>query len=208
MAAVSLERNSDGPEGDVSGWSAAAQAFRAWRGGDQDGLEQLVRLLTSTLWQIVRSYGLRRPAAEDAVQTTWLNLVRKADTVRDPRAVWGWLTVTARREAWRLARADGKAWVMEPEVLTMIGGDSTRPTPSAEAAVVADETALHLWRHVSMLPSRCRRLIRVIAFDERPDYNRLSAELDMPIGSIGPTRGRCLKKLRQLIADDLQRSDR
>jgi RNA polymerase sigma factor (sigma-70 family) len=208
MAAVSLERGSDGPEGDVSGWSEAARAFRAWRGGDQDALEQLVRMLTPTLWQLVRSYGLSRPAAEDAVQTTWLNLVRKADTVREPRAVWGWLTVTARREAWRSARADGKAWVMEPEVLTMISSEGVGPTPSAEAAVVADETALHLWRQVSMLPARCRRLIRVIAFEERPDYNRLAAELDMPIGSIGPTRGRCLKKLRQLISDDLQRSER
>jgi DNA-directed RNA polymerase specialized sigma24 family protein len=90
----------------------------------------------------------------------------------------------------------------------MISSEGVGPTPSAEAAVVADETALHLWRQVSMLPARCRRLIRVIAFEERPDYNRLAAELDMPIGSIGPTRGRCLKKLRQLISDDLQRSER
>jgi RNA polymerase sigma factor (sigma-70 family) len=214
MAAVSLERSSGGPdnsdndEGDLSGWGAAALAFRAWRGGDPAGLECLVRLLTPTLWQLARSYGLSRPAAEDAVQTTWLNFVRKADTVREPRAVWGWLTVAVRREAWRLARADGKASVVEPAVLTLISGDGAGSAQSPEAAVVADETALHLWRHVSMLPPRCRRLLRVIAFDERPDYGRLATELDMPIGSIGPTRGRCLKKLRQLMAGNLQRSDR
>jgi RNA polymerase sigma factor (sigma-70 family) len=198
----------DNSGGDLSGWGAAAQAFRVWREGDPGGLETLVRMLTPTLWHLARSYGLSRPAAEDAVQTTWLNFVRKADTVREPRAVWGWLTVTARREAWRLARADGKASVMEPVVLTMISGQSAGPIPGPEAAVVAGETAMSLWRHVSMLPPRCRRLLRVIAFDERPDYGRLATELNMPIGSIGPTRGRCLKKLRQLITDDMHRSER
>ena len=61
-------------------------------------------------------------------------------------------------------------------------------TPSHDAGL--------LWAAVDRLPERCRRLLRVVAFESRPDYGRLAAELDMPIGSIGPTRGRCLAKLR------------
>jgi len=189
MAAVSLEREAH----ENDGLTVVADAFRSWREGDPAGLERLVRLLTPSLWQVVRSYGLSRAAAEDAVQTTWLNLVRKADTVREPRAVVGWLSITARREAWRLARADGRAAAV-PAV--------TMPTESPanpETLALASETARRLWRFVAMLPERCRRLLRVIAFDERPDYGRLALELNMPIGSIGPTRGRCLKKLRDLM---------
>jgi RNA polymerase sigma factor (sigma-70 family) len=196
MAAVSLER--DGAEAhENDGLAAVAHAFRAWRAGDPAGLEQLVRLLTPTLWQLVRSYGLNRTAAEDAVQTTWLNLVRKADTVREPRAVVGWLSIAARREAWRLTRVDGRAAAMEPEMITTLG-DLPGPA-SPEALALASETARRLWRFVAVLPERCRRLLRVIAFDERPDYGRLALELNMPVGSIGPTRGRCLKKLRDLM---------
>jgi DNA-directed RNA polymerase specialized sigma24 family protein len=66
---------------------------------------------------------------------------------------------------------------------------------------MASETARRLWRYVAMLSERCRRLLRVIAFDERPDYGRLALELNMPVGSIGPTRGRCLKKLRDLMEE-------
>ena len=203
MAAVSLERGgAEAHENDVLG--AVAHAFRAWREGDPAGLEQMVRLLTPTLWQLVRSYGLSRTAAEDAVQTTWLNLVRKADTVREPRAVLGWLSITARREAWRLARADGRAAAMEPAMITNLGEQpASTPAgtaaPSPETVAVASETARRLWRFVAMLPERCRRLLRVIAFDDRPDYGRLALELNMPVGSIGPTRGRCLKKLRDLM---------
>jgi RNA polymerase sigma factor (sigma-70 family) len=189
MAAVSLEREAH----ENDGLTVVAHAFRAWRGGDPAGLERLVRLLTPTLWQLVRSYGLSRAAAEDAVQTTWLNLVRKADTVREPRAVVGWLSITARREAWRLARADVRAAALAPETMP------AEPPANPEALALASETARRLWRFVAMLPERCRRLLRVIAFDERPDYGRLALELNMPIGSIGPTRGRCLKKLRDLM---------
>jgi RNA polymerase sigma factor (sigma-70 family) len=199
MAAVSLERGgAEAHENDALG--TVAQAFRIWREGDPAGLERMVHLLTPTLWQLVRSYGLSRTAAEDAVQTTWLNLVRKADTVREPRAVLGWLSITARREAWRLVRADGRAAAMEPAMITNLGdqpaGDAVA---SPETVAVASETARRLWRFVAMLPERCRRLLRVIAFDDRPDYGRLALELNMPVGSIGPTRGRCLKKLRDLM---------
>jgi RNA polymerase sigma factor (sigma-70 family) len=179
-------------------WDAAARDFAAWRGGDAAALERLVRTLTPVLWHLARAYGLDRETAEDVVQTTWLALVRRADTLRDPQAVWRWATVTARREAWRMSRAGNRETVAEPPTL-----DAAAPAvPGPEGTVLADATARALWRQVGRLTDRCRRLLRVIAFDERPDYASLSAELGMPVGSIGPTRGRCLEKLRGLLVQD------
>jgi RNA polymerase sigma factor (sigma-70 family) len=181
-------------------WETAAGEFTAWRGGDPGALDRLVHLLTPTLWQLARAYGLPREAAEDVVQTTWLALVRRADTVREPTAVLGWLGMTARREAWRVGRVTGREDTVEPDILERTAPAGTGP----ESAVLADQTARRLWEHVAALSERCRRLLRVIAFDDRPDYASLSAELGIAVGSIGPTRGRCLDKLRALLAGDPQ----
>lgn len=185
-------------------WDAAARHFAAWRAGDPAALDQLVRLLTPVLWQLARSYGLHRETAEDVVQTTWLALVRRADSLRDPQAVWRWATVTARREAWRAARADGRETATEAEALDV----AVPAVAGPEAEVLAHGRARALWRQIARLTDRCRRLLRIIAFDERPDYAALSAELGMPVGSIGPTRGRCLDKLRGLLTDDPEWGER
>jgi RNA polymerase sigma factor (sigma-70 family) len=174
----------------------AADRFRAYRAGDESALESLVQSLTPLLWHIVRAYGLDTASAEDVVQNTWLTLVRKADSVSEPQAVLRWLTVTARREAWRTARANGRVDLTD-DTTTL---DVRTPTPSSEDQVVrtADERAL--WFAVGKLNERCQRLLRIIAFHDRPDYGALSLELRMPVGSIGPTRGRCLDKLRAELA--------
>jgi len=85
-------------------WSASAAAFTAWRGGDREALDELVRLLSPTLWHVVRATGLDRASAEDVVQSTWLTLVDKADTIANPMAVAGWLCTTARRDAWKISK--------------------------------------------------------------------------------------------------------
>jgi len=76
------------------------------------------------------------------------------------------------------------------------------PTQDVESEVIGGQSQRQLWRHVEKLPDRCRTLLRVIAFADRPDYAELAKSLGMPQGSIGPTRGRCLAKLRILLAND------
>lgn len=188
----------DGPadrDAPMALWDAAAAHMTAWRQGDPGALDRLVKLLTPTLWHVVRAYRLDVATAEDAVQNTWLALVRHRDTVQDPQAVLRWLTVTARREAWRLAQAAERSRATEDTVLDL------RPAPEEgpEAAAVRHRRDEALWHAVSDLPERCQRILRVVAFTERADYSTLSRELGMPVGSIGPTRGRCLAKLRQLL---------
>ncbi|MFN0281318.1 MAG: RNA polymerase sigma factor [Kineosporiaceae bacterium] len=174
---------------------AAAADFVAWRAGEAAALDRLVRALSPMLWHTVRAYRLDAASAEDVVQTTWLAFVRAADRVEEPQAVVRWLAVTARREAWRTARSAGRVDLVEDEVIDV----RTPPGESTETAVVRNHRDEALWAAVGRLPERCRRLLRVVAFSDRPDYGVLSQELGMPMGSIGPTRGRCLDKLRALL---------
>ena len=74
--------------------------------------------------------------------------------------------------------------------------------PSPETAVLTDVDDRLVWQHFATLPERCKSLLRAIAFAEKPDYASVALALGMPVGSIGPTRGRCLAKLRlALVAD-------
>ena len=72
-----------------------------------------------------------------------------------------------------------------------------------EERVLQSDTEARLWQHVAQLPERCQALLRVIAFADRPDYAAVAKSLGMPVGSIGPTRGRCLAKLRSLLDTDI-----
>lgn len=181
-----------------SRWEQAAELFVRWRDGEARAMDGLVRLMTPVLWHVVRAYGLDRALAEDVVQTTWMTLVRRHESIADPRAVSGWLTMCARREAWRVGKLQRRADPTETENL-----EPRLPTaqPAEHTAVLTDQQRA-LWRAVGQLNERCQRLLRVIAFEERPDYARIAADLSMPVGSIGPTRQRCLVKLRARLEGD------
>jgi RNA polymerase sigma factor (sigma-70 family) len=174
-------------------WTSSATHFRRWRGGDESAMDDLVRLLSPVLWQVVRASGLDRLAAEDVVQTTWLALVRSGETIADPQAVAGWLCTAARREAWRVSRVGGRQTPAEDDTLAWHLPDE----PAPEQQVVLDDDNARLWSCLERLPERCQRLLRIVAAEPRPDYSAIAADLEMPVGSIGPTRGRCLEKLRR-----------
>lgn len=176
----------------MSVWDAAADAYRRWRAGDRFALDTLVRTLTPVLWHAARSYGLSEEATRDVLQNAWLRLVRDPGQVRDAQAVGAWLLTTTRRLAWRTCQA------------REIPVEECRPAraeiaPSPEDVVVARSEADELWQAVDTLNARCQRLLRIVAFVDRPDYAALSAEIGMPIGSLGPTRRRCLDKLRSTL---------
>lgn len=171
-------------------WAQASASFTEWRAGDSRAFDSLVRLLTPILWQVVRAYRVDAPTAEDVLQDTWLTLAKDPDAVRDPDAVGAWLLTTARRRAWR-------AVAPKRELAVGDGVRDAGPTvPAAESDALSHLAGDALWHAVSGLSDRCQRLLRIIAFDDRPDYQRIAADLGMPMGSIGPTRRRCLDKLR------------
>ena len=177
----------------------AGRLFSLYRAGDGDQMAELVKSLTPILWQTARAARLDTATAEDVLQTVWLTLVRKADTITEPLAVLQWMVVTTKREAWRVARTQARVRPEDPEADGALHSDDTE---SVEDAVLRATSDRRLWQHVEGLPERCRALLRVIAFADRPDYAELAKALDMPQGSIGPTRGRCLAKLRLALAQD------
>lgn len=189
------EADLDPTEDGTARWRRAAAFFDAWRDGDSRAMDDLVRLMSPVLWHVVRAYGLERTRAEDVVQTTWLQLVRGHERIADAGAVAAWLTTTARREAWKVGKAHGRVDTTDAD-----GLDPLLPQQlSAEEYAARTDEKRRLWAAVRTLDERCQRLLRVIAFDDRPDYAALAADLAMPIGSIGPTRKRCLTKLRAVL---------
>jgi len=176
----------------------AGRMFAEYREGDQAKMGDLVRILTPILWHTARSSRLDAATAEDVLQTIWLALVRKSDTITEPLAVLQWLVVSTKREAWRAAKDQVRYRTENLESTPVAANDSS----SIEDTVLRDETDGRLWRHIAALPERCQTLLRVIAFADRPDYAELARALGMPQGSIGPTRGRCLAKVRIALAQD------
>ncbi|CRK57910.1 putative RNA polymerase sigma factor [Alloactinosynnema sp. L-07] len=158
--------------------------LRAAQGGDRSALDVLVAELTPLVWHVARGGGLDRNAAEDVVQTVWLTLLRHLDRLAESRALVGWLITTTRREA-RRARAYG--------------------APPASAELVIDDSPLsgqsdqYLWVAFQRLPQRCQELLRLTVLAGRAEYRVVADALNLPLGSIGPTRGRCLNALRALF---------
>lgn len=178
----------------------AATAFAAYVAGDEQRLGDLVDAVTPLLWQTARAQGASLATAEDAVQTAWYRLVDHAERIEDPQAVLGWLVTTVKRETWRLVRGDRREVAGDEVERVMEAQGDVDPGP--ELSALLDERQRLLWAHVAGLPARCRELLRVVAFADRPDYASISESLGMPVGSIGPTRGRCLQKLRIALTND------
>jgi len=162
------------------------------RNGDKQAWDTLVGRYAPLIWSICRKYELRGADAEDVGQSVWLHLVDHLDQVRDPAALPGWLATTARRECIRVVR----------------GQHDAGPVPSAEntsdeQVATAEEELLAAERHAALrgalmgLPPFCQQLIALLIEDPPVPYAEISARLGIPVGSIGPSRRRCLDKLRR-----------
>jgi RNA polymerase sigma factor (sigma-70 family) len=177
---------------ELEGYDRHAQCLIAARQGDRAALDALVDELTPLVWNVARGNGLDVPAAEDVVQNVWLALLRHLHRLAEPRALVGWLVVTARREShrsWRDAR--GTAPLLD---------DTAEQLPSEmwlpEVETLRDDRDRRLWRAYGRLPRRCQELLRLTVLAGRAEYQAVAEALAMPRGSIGPTRGRCLSTLR------------
>ncbi|MGW3342134.1 RNA polymerase sigma factor [Nonomuraea rubra] len=168
------------------------------RQGNSDALDAIVAELTPVLWHTARNQGLTQQAAEDVIQTTWLTLLRHLHAISVPGALIEWLVTTTRREAWRVSRASRKDDLPGDDTFDELPDSVLTP----DELLVDDERRRALWHAVESLPKRCAELLRIIAFVPRPHYDAVAAALGMPMGSIGPTRGRCFAKLRLLLAKD------
>jgi RNA polymerase sigma factor (sigma-70 family) len=181
-----------------------ASLMNAARAGSDDALGQIVTELSPLLWQVARGSGLSRGDAEDVLQTVWLRLLSHLDGIHNSMALTSWLVVTTKREAWRVRAAGRKLLPADQDWLITLPD----PEPGCEERVLIDDQRSMLWTAMGQLSPRCQELLRTVAFVPRPDYAAVAAALGMPLGSVGPTRGRCLAKLRGLLARDQEGSPR
>ena len=183
----------------------AAEAFRDYQEGAAERMADLVDLLTPTLWHVARACRLDRQSAEDVVQVAWLRLVEHAEGIEEAQAIVAWLVTTVKRESWRVSkqarrtRPEDLETELDPGEEALIG---PRHSPDPADVAALEDRKQRLWRHVSNLTPRCQELLRIICFAESPNYAAISEDLGMPVGSIGPTRGRCLATLRKALLND------
>jgi RNA polymerase sigma factor (sigma-70 family) len=181
-----------------------AALVSAARQGSDDALGQIVTEFSPLLWHVGRAAGLSSSDVEDVLQTVWMRMLEHLDEIRTPTALAGWLVVTTRREAWRVRAAERKQLPADQESFAELPDQG----PGSEEQVMLNDQRRTLWAAIRRLSPRCQELLRIVAFVPRPDYAATAAELGMQIGSIGPTRGRCLAKLRALLADGLEENAR
>jgi RNA polymerase sigma factor (sigma-70 family) len=164
-------------------------------------VDELVSKYTPMLWQVARAAGLSKQDAEDVVQTAWERLLSHLDTIRSPETVTAWLVTTTRREAWRVAAAGRKTQPADHEWLLAIPD----PRADSEERVLLAEEQYALWAALRTLSPSCQELLRIVAFVPRPDYDMVAERLGMRRGSVGPTRLRCLDKLRLALSTEEDR---
>ena len=176
---------------DVAGLVSAAAE------GDEAAWNRLVERFAGLVWHVARSHRLADSDASDVSQTVWLRLVESLPRLREPAAVGGWLATTTRNECLRVLRRSGREVVEDADALH----DRPSEDASPEAVLELAEDR-HLVRNaLERLSDRCRTLLHALAYSPEDSYADVSAALGMPIGSIGPTRSRCLERLRrELVA--------
>lgn len=165
---------------------------RAAAAGDRAAWNRLVSEFEGMIWAVTRAHRLPEADAADASQAVWLALCEHLDQLNEPARVGAWLATTARRECLRVLR-EGKRRVL-------CGEDAPEPVatgPLPVDSVLRAERDDALWRSFMRLRVSDRALLRLLMAEPRPPYEEIASVLDVPIGSIGPTRRRALERLRR-----------
>jgi RNA polymerase sigma factor (sigma-70 family) len=171
---------------------------RAAAAGDHQAWDALVARYVALLWSIAFRHGLNENDAADVVQNTWLRLFEHIDDLREPARVGSWLATTAQREALRIV-AQHKRLVPSDDEAAFDGAD--RLQPPVDEGLLARELAGEAVAALDALPPTWRALVVALTQDPPLTYEEIVADLGVPIGSIGPTRGRSVRKLRELVAE-------
>ncbi|MGI9596142.1 MAG: RNA polymerase sigma factor [Acidimicrobiales bacterium] len=159
--------------------------------GDREAWQSIVSEYTDLLWWIARSYRLDTATAGDVVQTVWLQLVRRGDSIADASCLKSWLCTIARREAMRRAKTDGRESSLE---LVEDASDTTAPDVDEEL-LDSEEISIAL-AAFQTLGADCQRLLQLLCSDPPKSYQEIATLLGRTPGYIGPTRSRCLARLR------------
>lgn len=178
-----------------------AQLVARAAAGEQAAWDSIVARYERLVWATIRGFGLDRASAEDVAQSTWYRLVDQIGAIRNPEGIGSWLVTTARREAIRTARHAQR--VRPAGDATELPMDTQPVAAFLAADLVAQEDRSAVREGLATLTERCQALLRIWSLDPQPSYNEISASLEMPVGSIGPTLERCLQRLRTALGWDV-----
>lgn len=175
------------PDGD-------AQLLAGCLAGDQRSWDELAQRYSRLVYSIALKSGLTVDDASDVVQNVFTIVLRRLESLQQVDRFSAWLITISRRESWRYKRSLRDAALDD-------GLDVIDPEPDAEQQVVAWESASLTQQALERLGGRCQRLLTLIFLrDDRPSYTDISDELGIAVGSIGPIRARCLKRLREQLS--------
>jgi RNA polymerase sigma factor (sigma-70 family) len=209
---VTLEQDLDGSaveelqviSSDVAERDATRLVRRAAH-GDHNAWKGLIDRYGRLIWSITRDFKLVESDAADVFQTTWMRLIEHIHRIDHPDRVGSWLASTARNECLR-SLAARKRVVLAHEDDTFDGPAAHEP--EIDEALLAAERVEVVREAMTHLPRRWQRLMEMLMSDPPASYAEISDELGLPVGSIGPTRGRCLARLRVLLDPCLCRTER
>jgi RNA polymerase sigma factor (sigma-70 family) len=175
-----------------------AELVTAAREGDTAAYDELIQRYENYVWSVVRGFRLSNADAQDAVQVTWLRLVENLHRLRDPDRLGSWLGTTASRECLLILRRRSRE-VGDAEERLAQRPDERFPAPERRA--IDGLMAAVLRDQVASLPAKGQALLWALTRHDTPAYAEVSRQIGMPIGSIGPTRGRYLRRLREVMED-------
>ena len=177
---------------------------RGAREGDEQCWDALVDRFSGLIWSVTRGFGMSTADASELSQTIWLRLAEHLHRIEHPERLGAWLVTTTRRECFRQRRLRDRDVLVEGDSFEWFGPES----PAVDSRMLANERHEALWRAFSQLPERSRTLLSMLMTEPPIPYSDIAETLDMPIGSIGPTRSRLLATLRrQLQATGVTASD-
>jgi RNA polymerase sigma factor (sigma-70 family) len=189
---------SESPESPDSSMQPRVRTLLAGaRSGDERAWDELLDRFGSMIWAIARAHRLCDADAADVMQATWTALLTHLDQLKDPDRVGAWLATTARRECLRLL---GQARSIVPYGDDLPELEAGEQDPIEGLAVAHRDAAL--WRSFRRLRDSDQALLRLLIADPAPCYEEISAALEIPVGSIGPTRARALERLRRELRRD------
>lgn len=171
----------------------AAMLLRGAARGDRGSWEALIARFDGLVRKVARAEGMSLVDAADVSQTTWLRLTENLDRIEHPERLGAWLVTTTRRECVRQRKLQRRQ-VPIAEVAT---NAETGQPPSVESRLLTDEQIVVVQRAFARLPGQSRTLLLLLMRDPPMSYVQISQALGMPIGSVGPTRGRALSLLRR-----------
>lgn len=152
---------------------------------------------TGLVWSVIRGFRFDDDTSKDVFQTVWLRTAEHLDRIREPSKLASWLGQTTRNECIGVVRQRSRIVVTDEVIdLTEPTGELLSNEPAPDDGLLRDESRVAVAAGFERLSERCQQLLRMLIVDPPVSYDQISELLDLPIGSIGPTRARCLETLR------------